>query len=327
VIAKLGWLFGGDDKGSSSGSAEPDMPASPFDQIKQVNGGGREEWSARDAMPLLGYGSWQNFEPAIEKAKAACLSHGLKVEDHFMNDHKLLNRGDRGGTQKLKDVRMSRRGMYLLAMSGDSRKPEVAAAINYFAEMTRVAETKLHDIQNLPWSRRFATTYQPHYRHVQMNHPGCFSVLTASLGPILFAEDELKRHLLPLDQKDSPDGSIGKCWANYRRDTLGLPDPHRKSPIVMPVYGHTAYVNVYEEKERSSYESWLHKVYLPEKLPAYAENKAEWKPYGKLACASAADNVCRGLTGNAAKLPPKIVRELSVSGGFVQASKTKKLCS
>ena len=45
------------------------MNATPnFESIKQINVLGREYWSARDLMPLLGYQSWQNFDKIIKKA-------------------------------------------------------------------------------------------------------------------------------------------------------------------------------------------------------------------------------------------------------------------
>jgi DNA-damage-inducible protein D len=50
--------------------SEEKSKAPDFDSIKQTNMYGVEFWSARDLMPLLGYGkNWQNFEHAIQKAK------------------------------------------------------------------------------------------------------------------------------------------------------------------------------------------------------------------------------------------------------------------
>jgi len=55
-----------------------------FDSIRQENVYGVEFWSARDLMPLLGYGkNWRNFETAIQKAIIACKESEQKVEDHF----------------------------------------------------------------------------------------------------------------------------------------------------------------------------------------------------------------------------------------------------
>jgi hypothetical protein len=41
-----------------------------FDSIKQINVYGIEYWSARDLMPLLGYGNkWQNFENVMRRQR------------------------------------------------------------------------------------------------------------------------------------------------------------------------------------------------------------------------------------------------------------------
>lgn len=61
------------------------MKQSPdFDSIKHLNPYSIEYWSARDLMPLLGYGkNWQNFSTAIQKAMVSCRENGQVVEHHF----------------------------------------------------------------------------------------------------------------------------------------------------------------------------------------------------------------------------------------------------
>lgn len=51
----------------------------------------------------------------------------------------MVNRTQGGGRQ-LQDFHISRLAAYLLAMNGDPRKPEIAAAQHYFAAKTREAE-------------------------------------------------------------------------------------------------------------------------------------------------------------------------------------------
>ena len=55
-------------------------------------------------------------------------------------------------TKPAEDHHLSRFACYLIAMSGDPRKPEVAAALAYFAIRTREAETATSDLTQL--SRR-----------------------------------------------------------------------------------------------------------------------------------------------------------------------------
>lgn len=115
------------------------MPAgaSPFDSIKRVRPDGSEYWSARDLMPLLGYIEWRKFDGAIDRAKIAAEVQGHDVSSLFVGAAKVS--GTRGPAQQ--DYEMARFAAYLTAMNGDPRKPEIAAAMAYFAVQTHVAET------------------------------------------------------------------------------------------------------------------------------------------------------------------------------------------
>lgn len=109
---------------------------SPFDAIRNTTPEGREYWSARDLMPLLGYGAdWRNFHGAIERARATCANSGGDTSANFVGATKIT------GTKPAQDAHLSRYACYLVAMNGDPRKPEIAAAQTYFAVKTRQAET------------------------------------------------------------------------------------------------------------------------------------------------------------------------------------------
>lgn len=110
---------------------------SPFDQIKRTRADGSEYWSARDLMPLLGYDSWRRFVDAIDRAKAAAENQGTAVDQAFCRSRQEATGGRPG-----EDVHLSRFAAYLVAMNGDPRKDEVAAAQSYFAIRTREAEVR-----------------------------------------------------------------------------------------------------------------------------------------------------------------------------------------
>lgn len=118
------------ERGSST-----DARNSPFDAIKQATADGREFWSARDLMPLLGYDRWENFVAAIDRAMVAAAVQGRDADQLFRG---VTKKGD-GRPQR--DVELARFASYLVAMNGDPRKPQVAAAQSYFAIRTREAET------------------------------------------------------------------------------------------------------------------------------------------------------------------------------------------
>lgn len=109
---------------------------SPFDTIKNTRPDGSEYWSARDLMPMLGYDRWENFAAALDRAKIAAEVQGHNVENLFRGVTK------KGAGRPQQDYELARFACYLTAMNGDPRKPEIAAAMSYFAIQTHVAETR-----------------------------------------------------------------------------------------------------------------------------------------------------------------------------------------
>lgn len=106
---------------------------SPFDALRGPDG----YWSARDLMDPFGYSRWQRFAESIDRAMASCEASGEDVTSNFTGVGKVSERGPEG-----QDYRLTRFGAYLVAMNGDPRKPEIAAAQRYFAVKTREAEVK-----------------------------------------------------------------------------------------------------------------------------------------------------------------------------------------
>lgn len=112
--------------------------SSPFDQARQARADDSEYWSARDLMPLLGYEKWDRFADAVERAVVSMAAQG-----HDVNVEASRLREPSGATNQMReDFHLSRFACYLVAMNGDPRKPEVAAAQAYFAIRTREAETR-----------------------------------------------------------------------------------------------------------------------------------------------------------------------------------------
>ena len=110
-----------------------------FESIKHVNEYGEEYWLARELQGVLEYARWENCKKAIKRAKKACTSSGLLVEDHFRELRKMLPLGS-GAEREIDDVMLSRYACYLVVMNGDPNKEVIAVGQTYFAVKTRQQE-------------------------------------------------------------------------------------------------------------------------------------------------------------------------------------------
>lgn len=106
---------------------------------KKISPKGIEYWMARSIQPILGYAAWDKFTNVIRKAMLACEGTGTEARNHFSQTANMVEIGS-GAKRAEQDFFLSRYGCYLVAMNGDSSKPEVAAAQTYFAVQTRRQE-------------------------------------------------------------------------------------------------------------------------------------------------------------------------------------------
>ena len=115
-----------------SGNQDHKQSKSPFDSIKRVDREGSEYWLARELMKLLGYGQWKRFADAIQRAIVSCQIQGVLTENHFTSYEKTIER-HQGGGRPQEDYKLSRYACYLIVISADPRKSEIAQAQSYFA--------------------------------------------------------------------------------------------------------------------------------------------------------------------------------------------------
>ena len=114
-----------------------------FESAASQHADGRVTWSARDFMARLGYDNFRAFEKvALNRAIGTCSTLGIAVTDHFRQS----------SSPEGLDYELSRFACYLIAMNGDIRKPQVAAAQAYFvaaAEAIRLYAQSANEIDRI----------------------------------------------------------------------------------------------------------------------------------------------------------------------------------
>lgn len=112
---------------------------------------GIECWSARELRVILGYGSWQSFQKAIDRAKESCSKTSEVVESHFADVYKTVEVGN-SAPRDIEDIALTRYACYLIAQNGDPSKTEISFAQGYFAVQTRkleIIEKHLLDVERV----------------------------------------------------------------------------------------------------------------------------------------------------------------------------------
>ena len=110
-----------------------------FEDIKLIDGNGKEYWLARELQSILGYHQWRSINDLIKKAKVACKESKYNIDDHFALHRKMIKLA-KGAQRNVIDYKLSRYACYLIVMNGNPNKEVIALAQTYFAGQTRKQE-------------------------------------------------------------------------------------------------------------------------------------------------------------------------------------------
>ncbi|MCJ8209423.1 hypothetical protein MUY27_06860 [Mucilaginibacter sp. RS28] len=103
-------------------------------------------WWASDFMKMMGYPTLQAFTKPINRAMTACLSINIDCHDNFIKAERIVD------GNHITDYKLTRFACYMIAMNGDTKKPEVAAAQVYFAKQAEQINLMLsgaNDVERL----------------------------------------------------------------------------------------------------------------------------------------------------------------------------------
>src|SRR5438309_11787622 len=93
-------------------------PGPEFERVGVENGG---FWYARELMVLLGYENYNNFQKPIGRAISTLTTLEIPISEGFVQTDRSID----GAI--CADYKLTRFACYLIAMNGDTKKPQVAA--------------------------------------------------------------------------------------------------------------------------------------------------------------------------------------------------------
>jgi hypothetical protein len=139
--------------------------------IRQMDEDGEEFYSARETCDFFGYISWQAFNQALSRAKAAMQKQGSDTAKHFVPSFKVSFTGRRHKTQRrIDDYLLSRMAFLMVTINADPTYVVVSIGQAYIAVQAARHPTSpsSSDVDRLPnglgdWSKSFGTAKELDY--------------------------------------------------------------------------------------------------------------------------------------------------------------------
>ena len=121
--------------------SEPGLVMDQLKAAQRETPKGQPYWMAREIMSILDYREWRDFKEVIERAKTSCENAGNFIANHLVDMPEMVEIGS-GAKRERENLALSKYACYLIAMNGDTSKPEIATAQAYFVEQTYRQETQ-----------------------------------------------------------------------------------------------------------------------------------------------------------------------------------------
>lgn len=102
-----------------------------FEEIRKVDGNGKEYWSSRDLCNAMGYSGYWKFQNVIDKAIKVASEKGMNIDEHFNHAVDMFKVGN-GAFRKVEAFHLSRMACMIISENADSRKLLVKQARAYF---------------------------------------------------------------------------------------------------------------------------------------------------------------------------------------------------
>lgn len=133
-----------------------------LEEAKHLSAEGGEFWLAREIHAVLGYQTWDKFEPVVDRAAAALHANGIDPSHHIAQTSKMMEVGG-GALREGVDYFLSRAACRLIAMNGDPTKPQIAASQAYFLVQTHrmeIEEQRADDEKRLELREKVAQSHR-----------------------------------------------------------------------------------------------------------------------------------------------------------------------
>ena len=119
---------------------------SPFEQLREVDAGGKEWWNSRKLARVMGYGKYWNFERVMAKAQTWVTQKGYHLGEHFVEFIEMAELGS-GAVREVTSIKLSRAACMAIAMNADQKKEMVKVAQEYFST-TMTSDVALRSMES-----------------------------------------------------------------------------------------------------------------------------------------------------------------------------------